>query len=263
MPSKSPTTELPWLEPGEAFPPVNSAWGASDPAPGLLAAGGALDVNSLLRAYSHGIFPWFSEGQPVLWWSTDPRMVLLPAGFRLHRSLAKTLHKFIHNPACELRFDTAFSEVINACADSPRDGAKITSGTWIVPDIVSAYEALHRAGFAHSIETWVEGQLVGGLYCVAIGHAVFGESMFSRATDASKIALAGLVAFCRVQNVGLIDCQQNTRHLASLGAGEISRSRFATHLKQACLVPAMSWHFENVYWNSLFKSSIVACAPQA
>ncbi len=258
MPNTSPPIQLLWLEPGEAFPPIDAAWGKTDPAPGLLAAGGALDVNSLLRAYSHGIFPWFSEGQPVLWWSTDPRMVLPSVDFRLHRSLAKTLHKFRNNPACELRFDTAFGEVIRSCADSPRDGSEIASGTWIVPDMVAAYEALHRAGFAHSIETWVEGRLVGGLYCVAIGHAVFGESMFSRETDASKIALAGLVAFCRVQGVRLIDCQQNTRHLASLGAREISRSSFATHVAQACLLPALSWRFENVYWNDLLHPAIKA-----
>lgn len=253
-----PPTQLPWLEPGETFPPIETAWGIADPAPGLLAAGGALDVNSLLQAYSHGIFPWFSEDQPILWWSTDPRMVLPPAKFRLHRSLAKTLHKFRNNPDCELRVDTVFGEVIRACAHSPRDGSTATSGTWIVPDIVAAYEALHHAGYAHSIETWVHGRLVGGLYCVAIGHAVFGESMFSHETDASKIALAGLVALCRVQGVGLIDCQQNTRHLASLGAHEISRNRFATHLTQACTLPALPWHFENVYWNCLFQPATPA-----
>ena len=253
-----PPAQLPWLEPGETFPPIDAAWGIADPAPGLLATGGALDVNSLLQAYSHGIFPWFSEGQPILWWSTDPRMVLPPADFRLHRSLAKTLHKFISDPACELRFDTAFGEVIRACAHSPRDGSTVTSGTWIVPDMVAAYEALHQVGFAHSIETWVHGRLVGGLYCVAIGHAVFGESMFSRETDASKIALAGLVAFCRVQGVDFIDCQQNTRHLASLGAREISRSRFATHLTQACALPDLPWHFETVYWNRLFQPATPA-----
>jgi leucyl/phenylalanyl-tRNA--protein transferase len=247
MPPASPT-HLPRLEPAEAFPPIHEAWGIDDPAPGLLAAGGRLDVTTLCDAYSHGIFPWFSEGQPILWWSTDPRMVLPPSAFRLHRSLAKTLHKFRHDLTCDLRFDTAFGEVIRACAHSPRNGAR---GTWIVPDMVAAYEDLHRAGFAHSIETWVQGKLVGGLYCVAIGHAVFGESMFSHQTDASKIALAGLVAFCKEHGVGLVDCQQNTPHLASLGAYEISRSSFAVHVAQACKLPSLPWQFENVYWNHL------------
>ena len=259
---------IPWLAPGDPFPPVERAWGSGDPAPGLLAAGGSLTVASLCDAYRHGIFPWYSEGQPILWWSTDPRMVLAPESFRLHRSLARTLKKFRTNPAAELRFDTAFSQVIRACASTPRDLARRRSdrdstesgddehpesatATWIIPDMVSAYEALHSAGHAHSVETWIDGVLVGGLYCVAIGQAVFGESMFSLKPDASKIALSGLVAFCRAHGVGLIDCQQNTRHLASLGASEMSRRRFAAHVAQASRLPAPHWQFENVYWNQL------------
>lgn len=242
---------LPWLEPGDPFPELHEAWGPGSPAPGLLAAGGALDVDSLVRAYRRGIFPWFSEGQPVLWWSTDPRMVLHTGEFRLHRSLRKTLQHFIDDPACELRIDSAFDRVIEACARSPREGQ---SGTWIVPDMVRAYQALHRAGIAHSVETWIDGELAGGLYCVAIGHAVFGESMFARVSDASKIALAALVALCRAQDVPAIDCQQNTRHLASLGAREIPRARFAEAVAQQEERPSLHWGFESVYWRHILPT---------
>ncbi|MFO1243665.1 MAG: leucyl/phenylalanyl-tRNA--protein transferase [Ramlibacter sp.] len=240
--------KLPWLEPGEPFPDAERAWGPEAPAPGLLAAGGALDVATLQRAYSAGIFPWFSEGQPILWWSPDPRMVLHTAEFRLHRSLRKVLTRFATASGCEVRFDTAFEQVIRACSQSPRPGQ---SGTWIVPAMVSAYCALHRAGLAHSVETWIDGELAGGLYCVGLGRAVFGESMFTRVPDASKIALAALVAFCRAQGVAMIDCQQNTRHLASLGAREVPRHSFVTHVAAAAVLPAPAWRFEPVYWNHL------------
>ncbi|WP_326532801.1 leucyl/phenylalanyl-tRNA--protein transferase [Pseudorhodoferax sp.] len=240
---------LPWLAPGEALPPVTQAWGAQDPAPGLLAAGGSLDVDSLRAAYATGVYPWFSEGQPILWWSPDPRMVLQTDGFRLHRSLRKTLQRFIATPGCEVRFDSAFGAVVRACANSPREGQ---SGTWILPDMVHAYEALHEAGNAHSVETWVDGQLLGGLYCVGLGRAVFGESMFARATDASKIALAALVAWCRQHGVARIDCQQNTRHLASLGAAEMPRSAFVSQLRQDTLAADPPWRFDPVYWSALF-----------
>ncbi|WP_427999944.1 leucyl/phenylalanyl-tRNA--protein transferase [Acidovorax sp.] len=241
--------QLPWLEPHDPFPHPASAWGPRDPAPGLLAAGGALDVEHLRAAYGQGTFPWFSEGQPILWWAPDPRMVLPVAEFRLHRSLRKTLQKFAAASShCEVRVDTAFGQVIRACSSTPREGQ---AGTWIVPDMVRAYEALHAAGSAHSVETWVDGQLVGGLYCVALGRAVFGESMFAHATDASKIALAALVALCRVQGVALIDCQQNTRHLASLGAREIPREQFLNKIAVAQDLPGGTWTFEPVYWNQL------------
>jgi len=239
---------LPWLNPGDPFPNPAQAWDDSQPAPGLLAAGGALDVDSLHRAYSAGIFPWFSEGQPILWWSTDPRMVLFTEEFRLHRSLRKTLGHFLADPRCELRIDSDFDQVIQACATSDRPGQ---SGTWIVPAMVRAYEAFHRAGFAHSVEVWIDGRLAGGLYCVALGRAVFGESMFTRQTDASKIALAGLVAFCRHHGIGLIDCQQNTRHLASLGAREVPRAVFVQHAAREAARRGPQWRFDPVYWNSL------------
>ncbi len=239
---------LPWLAPGEAFPSVAAAWGPASDAPGLLAAGGRLDVDTLRSAYAQGIFPWFSEGQPILWWSPDPRMVLEVAQFRLHRSLRKTLQRFTVTPGCEVRIDTAFDTVITACAGSPREGQ---SGTWIVPEMVQAYRALHRAGFAHSVETWIDGELSGGLYCVALGRTVFGESMFTRRSDASKIALAGLVAFCRHHGITMIDCQQNTRHLASLGAHEIARADFLRHVDQARRLPGPRWQFEPLYWCEL------------
>jgi leucyl/phenylalanyl-tRNA--protein transferase len=245
---QSPASRLPWLTPGESFPPAAEAWGATDPAPGLLAAGGALNVQTLKQAYGHGIFPWFSTGQPILWWSPDPRMVLHTAEFRVHRSLRKTLAAFRLQPGCEIRFDSAFADVIRHCARSPRPGQ---SGTWIVPDMVRAYEGMHRAGLAHSIETWIDGELAGGLYCVALGRAVFGESMFTRVSDASKIALAALVAFCRAQHIPLIDCQQNTAHLATLGAREIARSDFVRQVAHNAVEPAPVWRFEPVYWNEV------------
>lgn len=243
---------LPWLDPGDPFPDPARAWDAHQPAPGLLAAGGALDVDSLHRAYSAGIFPWFSEGQPILWWSTDPRMVLAPAEFKLHRSLRKTIARLTAQPGFELRINSAFDDVIGACSASPRVGQ---SGTWIVPQMVRAYSAFHRAGFAHSVETWLDGRLVGGLYCVAIGRAVFGESMFTRMPDASKVALAALVAFCRHHTIGLIDCQQNTQHLASLGAREIPRAKFVAQLAQSVKKPPPPWRFDTLYWNELLPRS--------
>ncbi|GAB3492385.1 leucyl/phenylalanyl-tRNA--protein transferase [Curvibacter fontanus] len=242
---------LPWLQAGEDFPPVSQAWGPGSEAPGLLAAGGALDVPTLRRSYGQGIFPWFSTGQPILWWSPDPRMVLEVAQFRLHRSLRKTLQKFSTSPGCEIRFDSAFEQVIGACAGSPREGQ---DGTWIVPPMVQAYTELHRAGHAHSVETWIDGRLMGGLYCVALGRAVFGESMFTRASDASKIALTALVAFCRLQGISTIDCQQNTQHLASLGAHEVPRVDFLRHITAAQLQPGPRWQFEPLYWRELMMA---------
>ena len=239
---------LPWLEPGDHFPDVRQAWGTGSDAPGLLAAGGSLDVPTLLQAYRQGIFPWFSEGQPILWWSPDPRMVLQVAQFRLHRSLRKTLQRFRDTPGCALRMDTAFEDVIRACAEGRRKGA---DGTWILPQMQRAYQALHAAGHAHSVETWIDGRLVGGLYCVAIGRAVFGESMFSLQADASKIALAGLTGFCRVHGIPQIDCQQNTAHLASLGATEMTRAQFLARSAQEQLQPAPAWHFEPLYWQAI------------
>jgi leucyl/phenylalanyl-tRNA--protein transferase len=211
----------------------------------VLAAGGALNAPSLVRAYSAGIFPWFSLGQPILWWSPNPRMVLKTGQFKLHRSLQKTLKKFTGSTNCAVKMDSAFDQVIGACAIAPRDGQ---TGTWIVPDMITAYTALHRAGHAHSVETWVNGELVGGLYCVNLGGMVFGESMFARQTDASKIALAALVAFCRAKGISMIDCQQNTQHLSSFGASEMNRKEFVAHVSQQTEKPAPEWRFEPPFW---------------
>lgn len=244
--------QLRWLEPGESLPDPKTAWTASDPIPGLLAAGADLNVSTLLDAYGHGIFPWFSEGQPILWWSPDPRMTLHTREFRLHRSLRKTLQYFRLSNNCGIRFDHAFEAVIGACSQAARAGQ---SGTWIVPEMIKAYGELHRAGHAHSIETWIDGELTGGLYCVAIGNAVFGESMFARRTDASKIALAALVCFCRHHGIEVIDCQQNTAHLASLGAREIARADFVAHVAKAREKAAPTWRFDPVYWNELLPAN--------
>jgi leucyl/phenylalanyl-tRNA--protein transferase len=243
-------SRLPWLAAGEDFPPVNQAWRDTDPMPGLLAGGGDLTVSTLRRAYSQGIFPWYSAGQPILWWSPQPRMVLPVAQFKLHRSLRKSLAAFLQTPGCEIRIDHDFAAVMAACATTPREGSL---GTWILPDMQAAYTALHHAGLAHSVETWKDGQLVGGLYCTALDRAVFGESMFSQAKDASKIALAALVALCRAQGVTLIDCQQNTAHLASLGARTMPREAFCDHVSAASATKAapLVWAAKSVEWHLL------------
>lgn len=226
-----------WLRPETPFPDVSKALKEEDGAPGLLAAGGDLSSTRLLEAYRHGIFPWFSEGQPILWWSTDPRMVLFTERFAISHSLKKTLkkvHHSMHNDGrWEVRFDTAFEEVMYACA-APRASG---TGTWISEDIVRGYSALHQHGYAHSSEVWLDGRLVGGAYGVCIGRMFYGESMFARVTDASKIALAYLVHFLRKNGVTLIDCQQETSHLASLGAVPISRQEFVTRLQIAINQP--------------------------
>ena len=212
---------IPWLPPEPVFPPVDTALGQPN---GLLAAGGDLSPARLIAAYRRGIYPWYSEGEPILWWSPDPRMVLDPAQLRITRSLARTLR----NADYQVRLDSAFEAVIAACADTPRHGQ---GGTWILPEMQAAYAELHRLGHAHSVETWIDGQLVGGLYGIALGRAFFGESMFSHRSNASKIALAHLCTHLRRNNFGIIDCQMETTHLASLGARSIPRSAFVATLE--------------------------------
>jgi len=186
---------------------------------GLVAIGGDLSLTRLLEAYAHGIFPWFSDDDPILWWSPDPRMVLFPIELKISSSLKKTLR----NKPFEVRFNTAFREVITACSNTLRGGQ---NGTWITQDIIEAYCRLHDAGYAVSSETWLNGKLVGGCYGVKIGDMFYGESMFHHATDASKIAFVNLVEHLKSLGVGMIDCQMKTAHLASLGAREISRDEF-------------------------------------
>lgn len=245
---------LPWLEPDQGFPDATQAWGENSPAPGLLAAGGELNVETLRRAYSAGIFPWYSEGQPVLWWSPDPRMVLRVDEFRLHPSLKKTLRRFCRTPGCEVRMDSAFRQVIESCSARLRRGQ---AGTWILPEMIEAYCRLHEAGLAHSVETWIDGRLVGGLYCIGIGKSVFGESMFSTESDGSKISLAALVGFCRHHGVALIDCQQNTGHLASLGAREIPRDQFIREVSTGLAALAPAWRFDPLYWQEVLNQRSV------
>lgn len=211
-----------WLHGAVPFPPVSAALAEPN---GLIAVGGDLSPARLVAAYCSGIFPWYSAGQPILWWSPDPRMVLFVDELRVARSLRKR----VNAGTFETRFDTAFRDVIQACADSPRPGQ---GGTWITAEMVEAYCRLHRLGYAHSVESWREGRLVGGLYGLAIGRMFFGESMFAHETDASKVALVALVAHLTVLGVPLVDCQQETAHLAAMGARPISRTRFAAHLAE-------------------------------
>ena len=244
---------LSWIDDSSPLPPGRLALGPDSEAPGLVAAGGRVTPQRLEEAYRKGIFPWYSPGQPALWWSPDPRMVLPVAEFRLSHSLRKSLRRFRRTPGCELRFDSAFEAVITACASSPRPGQ---DGTWIVPAVIDAYTAWHRAGRVHSVETWIDGALVGGLYFVAIGRMCFGESMFAHRTDASKIALAALVAACRARDVALIDCQQNTDHLSSFGGRGISRAAFDAHLALSLVGPAvLDWTYDEADWDLLLPGA--------
>lgn len=228
---------IPWLTGNVPFPPLGGALRSPN---GLLAAGGDLSASRLLQAYQHGIFPWFNPGEPILWWSPDPRMVLVPGEFKISRSFARVLR----NAAYEVRCDTAFEQTMRGCA-APRRGPHGGSGTWIHEDMIAAYGALHEMGYAHSMETWMNGKLVGGLYGIAIGRMFYGESMFSQANNASKIALAYLARQLERWQFGLIDCQMNTAHLASLGAREIPRSEFIARLRELInCEPVQHWQFD-------------------
>ena len=242
-----------WLQgDDDPLPDTSAALPADSQAPGLLAAGGSLTPQRLSEAYSHGVFPWFSAGQPVLWWSPDPRMVLQTRDFKLSRSLRKLLTKFVRTPGCAIRFDGDFASVIGACAGSARAGQ---SGTWIVAPMIQAYLHWHQLGVVHSVETWIDDELVGGLYGVNLGRMFFGESMFSRRSDASKIALAALVCFCIAHQIEVIDCQQNTGHLASLGAAEWTRRRFEQHLQASVGQSAPAdWTYHPALWQHLLGS---------
>lgn len=212
---------VPWLGAAHRFPPLEQALNEPN---GLLAAGGDLSAQRLVAAYRHGIFPWYSAGQPILWWSPDPRMVLFPGELTIGRSLRKTLRK----RPFEIRCDSAFAAVMQACAAPRRD----QDGTWITREMMTAYVQLHHLGVAHSVEAWRDGELMGGLYGLAIGRAFFGESMFARASDASKVAFVHLVRFLQGMGVGIIDCQMRTELLGSFGAREIPRARFAALLEE-------------------------------
>ncbi|MEY3202458.1 MAG: hypothetical protein RIR70_2008 [Pseudomonadota bacterium] len=210
---------IPWLGSAPEFPPVSKALREPN---GLLAAGGDLSSERLLAGYQRGIFPWYSASEPILWWSPDPRTVLFPHSIRLSHSLRKTLRKHDY----DIRLDHAFSEVVSGCSTPRRPGA----GTWITPEMQAAYCRLHEEGHAHSVETWRNGRLIGGLYGVALGRVFFGESMFSRENDASKIALAHLARYLEQRGFAVIDCQMTTEHLLSMGATEIPRAEFCENL---------------------------------
>jgi leucyl/phenylalanyl-tRNA--protein transferase len=227
---------IPWLRSSDPFPPPSRALREPN---GLLAAGADLALSRLLEAYRQGIFPWYSEGEPVLWWSPDPRMILIPGRLAVSRSLRKRLRRGDY----EVRTDTSFECVMRACAE-PREGQ---DGTWISREMIRAYVALHQAGYAHSVESWFEGALVGGLYGVSIGRVFFGESMFARRSDASKVALVHLVRQLERWSFGLIDCQMSTPHLESLGAQEIARAEFMRRLRELVNYPTQKgpWRFED------------------
>jgi leucyl/phenylalanyl-tRNA--protein transferase len=227
---------IPWLGPSDRFPPVERALKHPN---GLLAAGGDLSTRRLIEAYRNGIFPWSGEGEPLLWWSPDPRMVLFPSELKVPRSLRKRIARRDY----QIRCDSAFVEVMRACAAPRRAG----EGTWITGEMIAAYERLHRAGLAHSVETWIGGELAGGLYGVAIGRAFFGESMFTRVADASKIALVALVRQLERWGFGVIDCQVRSAHLARFGAREIPRAAFLRGLAELVNYPqaAERWRFDD------------------
>jgi leucyl/phenylalanyl-tRNA--protein transferase len=216
-------TALDSFNPNQAFPKLDQA--LEDPN-GLIAVGGCLSPQRILNAYRHGIFPWFNPGEPILWWSPDPRLVLFPDKLKISRSLNKTLRKQLF----EIRFDSAFLSVMQACAQ-PRPKQ---AGTWISHEMKLAYLQLHHMGIAHSVEAWQDHECVGGLYGIGIGRVFFGESMFQRKTDASKVVFVNLVRQLTHWGYRLIDCQVSSKHLVSLGAEEISRREFASLLDQYC-----------------------------
>lgn len=227
-----------WLDPENpdlGFPDAELALREPD---GLLAIGGDLSCARLLNAYANGIFPWYGPGQPILWWSPDPRLVLEPGSLHISHSLKKTLKKRLFR----VTLDESFEAVIGCCA-GPRDDA---GGTWITPEMTTAYLELHRQGYAHSVECWRDERLVGGLYGVSIGRVFFGESMFARVSDASKVALATLAMQLYRWDFPLIDCQVHTRHLESLGAAPLPRKAFTGILRRACALPPPSspWCFD-------------------
>jgi leucyl/phenylalanyl-tRNA--protein transferase len=224
---------IPFLGPADPFPPVEQALDQPD---GLLAAGGTLSTRRLVDAYRRGIFPWFNDGDPILWWSPDPRTVLRPSRIHVSHSLRKRLRKeeFV------VTFDRVFTRVLHGCA-APRPG---DTGTWLSQAMQRAYTALHTAGFAHSIEVWMDGELAGGIYGVAIGRMFFGESMFSRRTDASKIAMARLAAQLERWEFPLIDCQLETEHLRSLGAEHMSRRSFVAEVDRLTKLDGPKWEID-------------------
>ncbi|MEY4083015.1 MAG: hypothetical protein RL483_384 [Pseudomonadota bacterium] len=246
---------LAWVGPHDDFPRTQDAWTAQDGADGLLAVGETLSPALLVRAYQRGIFPWSGPGEPILWWTPDPRMVLRVSDFRLHRSIRQAARQ-CQREGLTLRFNQDFDEIVQACSQ-PRAGQ---AGTWITPDIRAAYLELHTQGLAHCLGLYQDQTLLAGLYFVQLGQMVFGESMFTRRTNGSKVCLAALVLGCQARGIALIDCQQQTGHLASLGAQPIHRHEFEQHLQQVIGQPAAggpeaglvhSWPREPLNWEPL------------
>jgi len=232
--------QIPRLAPGDAFPPATQALDALSPFPGLLACGAALDAATLERAYRQGIFPWFNPGEPILWWSPDPRMVLRPEELRVTRSLRQSARRFARSPNGRLSVDAAFVQVMQQCGER-----RAAQGTWITPEMVQAYTSLHAQGMAHSFELWIDQTLRAGLYGVSIGRMFYGESMFTTVPDGSKTLLMALCGLCLREGIALIDCQQQTAYLAQMGARPMARSEFLRHVEQTTQQAAvLSWQYD-------------------
>jgi len=247
-------TAIPWIEPHSPFFPSPRTFVQDnlELPEDLIALSDCMDEQLLLAAYRHGIFPWYSEGQPVMWWCTSPRMVLDTRHINISDSLRKKLKQVLKQPEWEIKVDTAFQEVITACAQLQR---KDQDGTWITEEIIAHYAELHQRGIAHSVETWFEGKLVGGLYGINLGTMFYGESMFRYITDASKIALAALCAWCVEVDIHLIDCQQQTSHLQSMGAHPIPKDSFLDWIEGHIDQPSPLWKWDKSVLYAYNKSS--------
>jgi leucyl/phenylalanyl-tRNA--protein transferase len=234
-------TAIQWLQTNSPFPsPRHFEQDDPELPDGLIAVSDSIDEYRLIAAYRLGIFPWYNKDQPVLWWCTSPRMVLETAKIKISRSLRKKIKQIQMNPQWEIRIDTSFQRVMESCATSNR---KEQDGTWITAEIIDSYVQLHHLGLAHSVETWYQNELVGGLYGINLGKMMYGESMFTNVTDASKIALAALCAWCVEVDIQRIDCQQETSHLGSLGANPISKNEFLDWVESHIDLPAPSWNW--------------------
>lgn len=234
-------SKIQWVDDDDELPSPRTLIDPDPRFPGLLALSDSLNPTRLLEAYRQGMFPWYSENEPVMWWCTHPRMVLETKSFKVSHSLHKTIQQVLEDENWSIQIDRSFIKTIRSCAAIPRHGQ---NGTWITEEIIQAYEQLHLQEYVHSVETYYRDELVGGLYCVNIGNMVYGESMFANKTDASKLALAALSAWCNSKGIRYIDCQQETKHLASLGAKPISREDFLDWIDPQTALPSPNWSFD-------------------
>ncbi len=239
---------LTWLDPDDPFPDPATAWPLGSDAPGLLAAGADLSPTRLIQAYSQGIFPWYSDDQPIWWWTTHPRMVLHPDAFKWRQEIRKKARRWRREQRLDIRFNHDFTDVMRCCAQASRAGQ---TGTWIGNDMIQAYTRLHHMGHAQSVTAWLDGQLVGGLYVVLLGRMIYGESMFSHVSGGSKLALGALVAWAREHRLPLIDCQQQTLHLQGLGGQAMDRPSFLTQVASLVKMSRPAWHFEPHCWTHI------------